>query len=425
MRKALLVVLALLLCFVFPAAAKRSPETKPATITMQHWGAPEQTVLHEAQAELFNKDFPQITVKIEAVPVNEYFVKLISDVAAGTAADVLMNNASAQVDTLTKIFIPLDQYMRDRTYGLSKRDYVDSLWFYCEKDRTTYTVPLSFVVRSIFYNTALFDKYSVPYPDNDWTWPEFVETCKALNRDADRDGLADTIGFDISISGAAEWYMWLFSAGGDIVDLDKKEGVFNSQAGYDAMQLYIDAARGFEIGPSPLGLATGVGYISGQAAMIVSMPLARVLLPTMGLPNFGIARMPKHPDHPRANMAAGETLGISPSSRYPWESWLWVRSMMQYDQQKMWADLGWGFPSHKELLGDMDMTDPMNEAFWLDSQNNWYAKMWYHRANDVDSLVGQMIQEVMLKHKEKGFDLQAVLDRYAAEATAILQEEED
>jgi hypothetical protein len=252
-----------------------------------------------------------------------------------------------------------------------------------------------------------------------------VETCNALNRDTDRDGMADTIGFDISISGAAEWYMWLFSAGGEIVDLDKKEGVFNSQAGFDAMQLYVDAARGFEIGPSPLGLATGVGYISGKAAMIVSMPVARVLLPTMGLPNFGIVRMPKHPDHPRANMAAGETLGISPTSRYPWESWLWVRAMMQYDQQKMWADLGWGFPSHKELLGDMDMTDPMNEAFWLDSQNNWYEKMWYHKANDIDSLVGQMIQEVMLKHKEEGFDLQAVLDRYAAEATAILQEEED
>ena len=82
-----------------------------------------------------------------------------------------------------------------------------------------------------------------------------------------------------------------------------------------------------------------------------------------------------------------------------------------------------GFPSHKELLADMDMSDPMNEAFWLDSQTNWYYKMWYHKANDVDSLVGEMIQEAMLKHKEPGFEIQELLDEYAAEATAVLQED--
>jgi len=413
----------MLFCFLGIVGAKGGQEPAPATIVMQHWGAPEQTVLHEEQAALFNQEFPEITVQIEAVPVNEYFVKLLSDVAAGTAADVLMNNASAQVDTLDKIFIPLDKYMKDRQYGLDKDEYVDSLWFYCEKDGKTWTVPLSFVVRSVFYNKDLFDKHGVPYPDNDWTWDDFIETAQACDKDTDGDGMVDTIGFDLSLSGAAEWYMWLFSAGGDIVDLDKKEAVFNSQAGYDALKLYIEAARGFEIGPSPLGMATGVGYVSGQAAMIVSMPVARVLLPTMGLSNFGIARMPKHPDHPRANMAAGETLGVSPSSDHPWESWLWVRAMMQYDQQRMWSDTGWGFPSHKELLADMDMSDPMNEAFWLDSQNNWYYKMWYHKANDVDSLVGEMIQEAMLKHKEPGFEIQELLDKYAAEATAVLQED--
>ena len=136
-----------------------------------------------------------------------------------------------------------------------------------------------------------------------------------------------------------------------------------------------------------------------------------------------IARMPKHPDHPRENMAAGETLGISPNSKHPWEAWLWIRFLMQYDEQLAFATAGWTFPAHKAALLDMDMSDPMNEAFWLDAQNNEYAKMWYHKAGDIDGLLGQMVQEALLTHSEAGFDLQALLDQYAEEATAILQED--
>lgn len=189
------------------------------------------------------------------------------------------------------------------------------------------------------------------------------------------------------------------------------------------MQLYLDAAQGYQVGPSPLGLATGVGYISGKAAMGVSMPAARAILPTLGQTNFGIARMPKHPDHPRENMAAGLTMGISPNSKHPWEAWLWVQYLMQYNEQLDFATAGWTFPALKSALLDMDMGDPMNEAFWLDAQNNEYAKMWYHKAGDVDGLVGEMVQEALLTHTEAGFDLQALLDEYAAEATAILPED--
>jgi len=395
----------------------------PVTIRMHHWGTPEQTALHEAEAARFKELYPWITVEIEAVPVDQYFVKLLTDVAAGTAPDVVMCNASAQVDIMTDIFIPLDEYMNDPRAPMDKQDYLESLWFFNERDGKTWSVPIDFVTRSVFYNKDIFDAAGVPYPDNDWTWPEFVETANALTQDTDGDGLVDIIGFDVSISGPHEWYMWLLSAGGDIVDLESKTAVFNSQAGVDAVQLYLDAARGYEIGPNPLGLATDVGYIAGKAAMIVALPVARVILPTLGQTNFGLARMPKHPDYPRANMAAGETLGISPNSEHPWEAWLWIRFLMQYDQQMEFAEMGFAFPALKSAILDLDVTDPMNEAFWLDAQNNEYAKMFYHKANDVDRLVGEMVQEALLTHAEAGFDLQALLDEYAEEATAILQED--
>ena len=408
---------------VVVATPEPEKEPEPVTIRMHHWGTPEQTAFHEAQAARFKEIYPWITVEIEAVPVGEYFIKLLTDVAAGTAPDVPMCNASAQVDIMTDIYIPLDEFMSDPRAPLDKKDYLESLWFFNEQDGKTWSIPIDFVTRSVFYNKDLFDAAGVPYPDNDWTWPEFVETAEALTQDTDGDGLIDILGFDLSISGTHEWYMWLMSAGGDIVDLDTKTALFNSQAGLDAVQLYLDAAKGYEVGPSPLGLATDVGYISGKSAMVVALPVARVILPSLGQTNFGVARMPKHPDHPRENMAAGETLGISPNSKHPWEAWLWIQFVMQHEEQLEFGELGWAFPALKSALLDMDMNDPMNEAFWLDAQNNEYAKMWYHKAGDIDGLVGEMVQEALLTHAEAGFDLQALLDEYAEEATAILQED--
>jgi multiple sugar transport system substrate-binding protein len=408
---------------VVTATPAPEPTPEPVTIRMHHWGTPEQTALHEAEAARFKEIYPWITVEIEAVPVDQYFVKLLTDVAAGTAPDVIMCNASAQVDILTEIFIPLDDFMNDPRAPLYKKDYLDSVWFYNERDGKTWSIPIDFVTRSVYYNKDIFDAAGVPYPDNDWTWPEFVEIADQLTQDTDGDGLVDIIGFDLSISGPHEWYMWFLSAGGDIVDLDTKTAVFNSQAGLDAVQLYLDAAKGYEIGPNPLGLATDVGYISGKAAMIVALPVARVILPTLGQTNFGVARMPKHPDHPRANMAAGETLGISPNSEHPWEAWLWIQYVMQYEEQVEFAKMGFAFPALKSAILDLDVTDPLNEAFWLDAQNNEYYKMFYHKANDIDRLVGEMLQEALLTHTEAGFDLQALLDEYAEEGTAILQED--
>lgn len=205
---------------VVVATPEPEKEPEPVTPRMHHWGIPEQTALHEAQAARFKEIYPRISVEIEAIPVGEYFVKLLTDVAAGTAPDVILSNASAQVDTMTDIFIPLDEFMNDPRAPLDKKDYLDSLWFYNERDGKTWSLPVEFVVRSVYYNKDVFDAAGVPYPDNDWTWPEFVETAEALTQDTDGDGLVDIVGFDLSISGTHEWYMWLMSAGGDIVDLD-------------------------------------------------------------------------------------------------------------------------------------------------------------------------------------------------------------
>lgn len=398
----------------------------PVTVRFQHWGPPEEQQLYEQWAAKFHDQFPWITVQVEAVPVSEYFAKLLPNVAAGTSPDVVRAHTLAQVGIFTKLFIPLDEFMADPAYGLDKRDYVDSTWFYCEDEGKTYCLPTDFIAFSLYYNKKLFDDAGIPYPTNDWDWPKFVEVANQLTQDVDGDGIMDVCGFFADPNYLDPWYMWLLSAGGSVVSEDHKQAVFNQAGGYDALKLYIDTVKCWQVGSAAPG-AGGVefSFRSGNVAMFVSGPWERPGLDAMEdrTWDYGVARLPKHPDHPRANIAAGGTVGVSPNSKHPFEAYLWARSFVLYDAQYFFGKLGWAFPTNKAALLDVLPLREDNQPFWEDAQNNQIMKLYFSKYNAIAPVMRSMLQEALLKGSEPDFDIQATLDRYAEEATAILQEE--
>ena len=360
------------------------------------------------------------------MPVNQYFAKLLPNVAAGTSPDVVRAHTVAQAGIFTKLFIPIDEYMADPVNGLDKRDYVESVWFYCEDGGKTYCLPTDFIAFSLYYNKKLFDEAGLPYPTNDWEWPQFIEAANKLTRDVDGDGILDVCGFYADPNYVDPWYMWLFNAGGSIVSEDEKEAVFNQEGGYDALKLYIDTVKCWQVGPTAPGAGGAeFSFRSGNVAMFVSGPWERPQLDAMEDRDweYGVARLPKHPDHPRANIAAGGTIGVSPNSKYPYEAYLWARWFVLYDQQYFFGSLGWAFPTHKAALLDILPLREDNQPFWEDAQNNQIRKMYFGKFSALVPVISSMLQEALLKGNEPGFDIQATLDRYAAEATAILQED--
>jgi multiple sugar transport system substrate-binding protein len=52
----------------------------------------------------------------------------------------------------------------------------------------------------VYYNQDLFDAAGLPYPPDDWTWDDFVETAVALTQDFDGDGQVDQYGLGVDLS---------------------------------------------------------------------------------------------------------------------------------------------------------------------------------------------------------------------------------
>jgi multiple sugar transport system substrate-binding protein len=151
-------VSAALLTFA-PAAARAADRV--VSVSTYQWTQPGIKDWFEAIATAFHKEYPDITVKPEVVPVNEYWDKMIVQVRTGTTADVM------QVDGITHQLIadgalePLDHWLKGT--DILKRWH--PLQNILTRNGHTYALIYSMSNWSVlFYNKDLLDKAGLKPP---------------------------------------------------------------------------------------------------------------------------------------------------------------------------------------------------------------------------------------------------------------------
>lgn len=154
--------------------AEEIPTLEPVTITMADSGGFRE--YYEALIEEFNERNPHIDVRLigprfEAADVFVLPMWDFSYVQRGL--DIL------SLDTF------IDQ---DASFDLSdfNPDTVDIL----SRDGKVWAIPLGVDFFVLYYNKDLFDQYDVPYPQEGWTWDDFLERALAL-----RDPGASVFGY--------------------------------------------------------------------------------------------------------------------------------------------------------------------------------------------------------------------------------------
>lgn len=180
---------------------------------------------HEADLDAivaaFEQDNPGITVEVEDVPYADYFTKLQTAVAGGTAADAYELNYENFVSfQQSGALAPLE--------GVDAATYRTSLFDAFTVDGQQYGLPESFSDVVLFYNKDLFTKNGVTLPTADWTWAdEEAAAQKLTNKDAKVWGDYQPITYN-------EFYKALAQAGGSFFDDDKTAATFSSAEGVTA-----------------------------------------------------------------------------------------------------------------------------------------------------------------------------------------------
>ncbi|MCG2769886.1 MAG: extracellular solute-binding protein [Anaerolineae bacterium] len=317
-----------------PAAATPKPASPTATpvpkekVTLRwfmRWDKPRLENVAQPVIEAFEKEHPEIKVEIENIGSGkEYWIKLQTMVAGGTAPDVIYpatHNAYALASKGALMNLnPLAE--RD---GLDLTKYDPTILDLYKYDGKLYGLPLDSAALVIFYNKKMFDEAGVAYPSDDWTWDDFLATAKKVTKDTDGDGKIDQFGID---NWTSYWsvIVWTKTGHGIFDDLrNPTKFLLDDDESIAALQWLADLTNVHHVMPSSAQRADIKDmFVAGKSAMIM-IGHWRVPQYMANITDFDwdVAALPQ--GKVAANRCDGSCFAVTAGSKHPEEAWEFIK----------------------------------------------------------------------------------------------------
>ena len=205
-----------------------------------------------------------VKVTINVVDWDNYWTLLEAGASGGQMPDVFwMHSNTAQMYMENDLLLNLDDYIANDD-AIDLANYYEGIVDLYNSDGVQYALPKDHDTIALLYNKAIFDKYGVDYPTDDWTWEDMAEKAKALTKD---DGSVYGIGagFDTQCG----IYNTIYACGGYIISEDKKSSGYDLEETQAGVQCWIDLQEA-GVSPSEASLeetTADAQFLSGRLAM--------------------------------------------------------------------------------------------------------------------------------------------------------------
>ncbi|QGQ98182.1 sugar ABC transporter substrate-binding protein [Paenibacillus psychroresistens] len=215
-------------------------------------------------AEQYQAIHPEVEIKVEYVPSDEYFhgTRLISAFASGQGPDIFFvssGNINKFIDA--QIIQPLTSKFSPAI----KKDFSSNSLDSVTVDREIYAVPFEVELLGLYYNEAMFRKHGLTAPK---TWNEMIMAARELRTDTVSGLTVETLD---SVYQTFTWLPFLWQTGADLlVDNGLKSGLH--QAGTVKMYDYFKQMRDEKLlNLYPSRPTNDIGILAnGETAMQVS-----------------------------------------------------------------------------------------------------------------------------------------------------------
>jgi len=286
----------------------------------------------------FQKMYPQIKVKIINDPTTAAMDKLQTMIAGGVPPDVMSIHGAFFVPLAYRgALLDLERYVTaDKELDVS--DFHPRLLKICKYRDKLYSLPRYASVYVLFYNKDLFDKNNLTYPDENWTWEDYLNAAVKITEDVDNDGKIDIYGCVIDFWGA-RIYPWLWQNNGNVFNKDKTECTLDSKECIEAIQFLVDLQQKYKVTPQtlPNEYKNNVEmFVSGKVGMFISGAWDIQKIRKSLNFSWDIAPLPKNKT--RATLLGTENYAISSKTKYPEEAYLLLKYLLSKEAQKFMID---------------------------------------------------------------------------------------
>ena len=143
---------------------------------MHGGGLRQETIRREEVVELFEKEYPWITVECEFVGWDQYFDNLSTQIAAGDMPDILQHDYRYLETYVNKdLLLPLDEFVGEE---IDLSDVDESYLSGGMVNDKMYGLSMGMNTFAVEYDETTFEKYGVEVPAQDWTYEDFVDVCR-------------------------------------------------------------------------------------------------------------------------------------------------------------------------------------------------------------------------------------------------------
>lgn len=176
-----------------------------------------------------------VDVNINVVDWDNYWTLLEAGASGGEMPDVFwMHSNTAQMYMENDLLLNLDDYIAaDDAIDLA--NYYEGIVNLYKSNDVQYALPKDHDTIALLYNKAIFDKYGVECPTDDWTWEDVYEAAKAITEAGEADGV---YGYAINTSNNQDgWYNFVYDYGAQVVTDDHKGTTIGSDEGKAGMEM--------------------------------------------------------------------------------------------------------------------------------------------------------------------------------------------
>ncbi|OGS47394.1 MAG: hypothetical protein A2539_07515 [Elusimicrobia bacterium RIFOXYD2_FULL_34_15] len=308
-------------------------------------------IMKEITAE-FEKENPDIKVKLEWGVRPE---KILTELAAGTAPDVFMWWMGLDDLKERNALYPMGDFVKKYNIDLSK--YFQCIVKQYTYDGQLYAFPLQLKTLCLVYNKDMFDKNKIAYPNEKWTWDDYLDAATKLTATKAEGGVRKQFGTLLPPGD-----QWIMLNGGNIIDVKNKKCVIDSPQGKEALEFLMKLNIAACPSQAELAAFTGRGgsepFLSGMVAMV---PAPTWMLSSLAyIKNFewAVAPIPKPPKRKITYMFDDAGLVLAKNSKHPEEAFRFISFYCGKKGMEIFAKGRNGIPVYKEIAYSTFVTPP-------------------------------------------------------------------
>lgn len=290
----------------------------------------------------FQEKYPNIKVKMELIPNDQYETKIRTALAGGSAPDIMALDAPTLASYANQgAIMPLDSYFAKDG---NKDDLLKPVLQGLTYNGKIYAAPNNDGTIVMFYNRKMFEAKGIPFPskktDEAWTWAQVLDAAKKLN-----DPAKGVYGWNPTPWGFAghegapySEMAFLWQAGAEILSPDGKtaKGYLDSAESKRALEFWRSLFNTEKVSPKELPQDA---FWNGKVAIHVDGPFAFEYGKT-NFPNFKLGVdydvAPLWKDKKQIGTTGSWNMAITAKSKHPDEAWLFINWVTGVEGSKTW-----------------------------------------------------------------------------------------